>query len=68
MDALTQTPTRVSDECYQELRRWFSEPQLVELVSAIAWEQYRARFNRAFDVGAEGFSAGAYCPLPVVKE
>jgi hypothetical protein len=34
---------------------------LVELVSAIAWENYRARFDHAFGVEAEGFSDGAHC-------
>ena len=38
--------------------------QLVELATAIAWENYRARFNRTFAIGAEGFSKGAFCPLP----
>ena len=30
----------------------------------IAWENFRARFNRGFDVANQGFSAGAYCALP----
>ncbi len=38
--------------------------QLVELTAAIAWENYRARFDHAFGIEAQGFSAGAYCPLP----
>jgi alkylhydroperoxidase family enzyme len=65
VDALTATPARVDDALYAELRRHFDERQLVELASAIAWENYRARFNRVFEVEAEGFSAGAYCPLPL---
>jgi hypothetical protein len=31
---------------------------------AIAWENHRARFNRVFGVLAEGFSEGAFCPMP----
>jgi hypothetical protein len=38
---------------------------MVELTSAIAWENYRARFDHAFGCDAEGFSEGAFCPLPV---
>jgi hypothetical protein len=34
------------------------------LVAAIAWENYRSRFNRAFDVRAVGYSHGAFCALP----
>ena len=49
---------------FAELRREFSEPQLVELASAIAWENHRARFNRTFGIGSEGFSEGDFCPMP----
>lgn len=35
-----------------------------ELTSAIAWENYRARNNHALGVESEGFSKGAFCPLP----
>jgi alkylhydroperoxidase family enzyme len=62
--ALTRTPAAVDDALFAELRQQFSEPQLTELTTAIAWENYRSRFNRAFAVGAEGFSEGAFCPLP----
>jgi alkylhydroperoxidase family enzyme len=60
----TQTPVEVSDELFAELRRHFDERQLVELTSAIAWENYRARFDHAFGIEAEGYSEGAFCPLP----
>ncbi len=62
--ALTRTPTEVPDELFEELRKDFDEPQLVELTGAIAWENYRARFNCAFRIESQGFSEGAYCPLP----
>jgi alkylhydroperoxidase family enzyme len=62
--ALTRTPATVDDTLFAALRREFSEPQLVELATAIAWENYRARFNRTFAIAAEGFSQGAFCPLP----
>ncbi len=62
--ALTRTPTDVSDELFARLRDAFSERQLVELSSAVAWENYRARFNRTFAIDAEGFSQGQFCPLP----
>jgi alkylhydroperoxidase family enzyme len=62
--ALTRTPASVDDRLFAGLRAQFSEPQLVELATAIAWENYRARFNRTFGILAEGFSEGAFCPLP----
>jgi alkylhydroperoxidase family enzyme len=61
---MTRTPAAVDDKLFAALRREFSEPQLVELVTAIAWENYRSRFNRAFGVLTEGFCDGAFCPLP----
>ena len=62
--AMTRTPADVADELFASLRRHFSPPQLVELTTTIAQENFRARFNRPFNVGAAGFSEGAFCPLP----
>lgn len=62
--AMTRTPVEVTDELFAELAQHWSPQQIVELTSAIAWENFRARFNRAFDVEAEGFSEGAVCPIP----
>ena len=61
---MTKTPVEVPDALFDELSRQFDEAQLVELTAAIAWENYRARFDHAFAIGAQGFSEGAYCPLP----
>ncbi len=63
-DELTRTPVEVPDELFARLRAHFSEAQLVELTSAIAWENFRARFNHAFGAESEGFDQGAYCALP----
>ena len=62
--AMTQTPVEVPDELFAGLRQQFEPRQMVELSSAIAWENYRARFDHAFGIEAEGFSAGAVCALP----
>ena len=61
---MTKTPVDVPEELFAALRRHFDEAQLVELTAAVAWENYRARFNHALLIEAEGFSEGAYCPLP----
>lgn len=65
---LTSTPAGVSDELFGALKRHFDEGQLVELTSSIAWENYRARFNRGFEIGPDGFSEGSYCALPERRE
>lgn len=62
--ALCATPVSVPDALYEALRRELDEAQVVELTAAVAWENYRARFNRAFQIPAQGFSEGAVCALP----
>ena len=62
---MTQTPVEVSDALFARLREKFTEAQLVELTSAIAWENYRARYDHAFGIEAENFTDGAVCALPV---
>ena len=62
--ALTTTPDSATDEMVADLRKRLDVKQLVELTTMIAWENFRARFNRGFDVAAQGFSEGASCPLP----
>ena len=53
-DAMADTPSNVSDDLYAELRRHFSEEQLIELAATAALENYRARYNRVFDVRSDG--------------
>jgi alkylhydroperoxidase family enzyme len=62
--AMTETPVEVPDELFTELRKHFSPQQMVELTSAIAWENYRARFDHAFGIEDAGFAAGAVCAVP----
>ncbi len=62
--AMTATPVEVSDALFAELRTHFDARQIVELTSCIAWENYRARFDHALDIGSAGFSEGAFCALP----
>ena len=52
-DAMAATPSNVSDDLYARLRQQFSEEQLLQLGGQIAFENYRARLNRIFDVGSD---------------
>ena len=61
---MVRVPVEVSPELMDKLRKHFDEPQLVELAAAIAWENYRARFNRVFGVRSAGFCEGDFCALP----
>jgi AhpD family alkylhydroperoxidase len=62
-EAMTRTPVEVSDELVAELREFLDDAQLVELTSVIALENYRARFNWAMGLEAQGFAEGAACPV-----
>ena len=53
-DAMVATPSNISDELYSRLRKEFSEEQLLQLGGQIAFENFRARLNRVFDVGSDG--------------
>ena len=59
-DALADTPANVSDELYAELRKHFSEEQLIEFAADAGQENFRARANRVFDVGSDSL----YCAIP----
>lgn len=65
--AMTETPVEVPDELFTQLRVHFDEKQIVELTSAIVWENYRSRFNHALAVESEGFSEGAVCAVPLTQ-
>jgi alkylhydroperoxidase family enzyme len=59
-DAMTDTPANISDDLYARLRKQFSEEQLMHLGAQIAFENYRARWNRIFDVESDNL----YTPQP----
>ena len=52
VDAMVTAPANISDDLYARLRQQFSEEQLMQLSAQIAFENYRARWNRVFDVGS----------------
>ena len=52
-DAMVSAPSNISDDLYARLRNRFSEEQLLELSAQIAFENFRARLNRVFDVGSD---------------
>ncbi len=52
-DAMVTAPSNISDDLYSRLCAQFSEEQLMELSAQIAFENFRARLNRVFDVGSD---------------
>ncbi|MBW2415947.1 MAG: carboxymuconolactone decarboxylase family protein [Deltaproteobacteria bacterium] len=61
---MTRTPLDVPEALIEELSKAFDEGQIVELTTAIAWENFRARFNHSLGIEPGGFTEGAFCPLP----
>jgi AhpD family alkylhydroperoxidase len=62
--AMTRTPVEVDDDLFARLREHFDERAIAQLTAAIAWENFRGRFNHALGIGAQGFSEGAFCAVP----
>ena len=52
-DAMADTPSNISDNLYSRLHAKFSDEQLLQLSAQLAFENYRARMNRVFDVGSD---------------
>jgi len=67
--AMTQTPVEVPDELFAGLRQRFDPRQMVELTSAIAWENYRARSTTrlASRPRASRQAPFALCPLGLLR-
>jgi alkylhydroperoxidase family enzyme len=52
---VTYTDRQVDDALFAEVKKYFTEPQIVELTAAIALENFRSKFNPALGVEAQGF-------------
>ena len=46
----------VSDECFERLRRQFSEPEVVELTFIVGFQTFASKFAKAFALSPQGFS------------
>ncbi|MDU0290743.1 carboxymuconolactone decarboxylase family protein [Saccharothrix longispora] len=65
VEAMTATPTAVTDEQVAELDARLGHRGLVELTYLIALENQRARFNSALGITDQGFTSGAACRVPM---
>ena len=61
-ERITHTDQQVDDAFFAELKKQFTEPQLVELTAAIAFENFRSKFNPTLGVESQGF-----CVVPSRK-
>jgi len=58
-ERMTYTGQKIDDALFGRLKAHLSEPQIVELLAAIALENFRSKFNPALGVESQGF-----CLLP----
>ncbi len=61
-EMVTISPNDISDEQFAELRRHFNDREIMELTVQAAFENFRARVNRALRIEDDGFAK-----LPVEK-
>jgi alkylhydroperoxidase family enzyme len=52
-DAMTITGREVSDELFEQLRKFYDDDALVELTEIIAWENASSKFNRALRIRSQ---------------
>lgn len=54
-EAMTISGTEVTDEIYDQLSAHYSEEEIVELTTLIAFQNMTSKFNAALDIPAQGF-------------
>ncbi|WP_289294564.1 hypothetical protein [uncultured Reyranella sp.] len=54
-ERITYTDRKVDDALVEQLKRHYTEAQIVELTAAIAMENFRSKFNPALGIEAQGF-------------
>lgn len=54
-ERITYTDQQVDDAFFAELKKHFTEAQIVELTAAVALENFRSKFNPTLGVEAQGF-------------
>lgn len=54
-ECITYTDRQVDDALFVELKKHFTEAQIVELTAAVAFENFRSKFNPTLGVEAQGF-------------
>lgn len=54
-EAITYTDRKVDDALFAEVKKHFTEAQIVELTAVVALENFRSKFNPTLGVEAQGF-------------
>ena len=62
-ERITYTDQKVDNDLVDQLKRHFTDAQIVELTAAIAMENFRSKFNPPLGIEAQGF-----CLIPKKPE
>jgi alkylhydroperoxidase family enzyme len=54
-ECITYTDRRVDDALFAEVKKHFTEAQIVELTAIVALENFRSKFNPPLGIEAQGF-------------
>jgi alkylhydroperoxidase family enzyme len=54
-ERITYTDQKVDDALFARLKQHYTEPQIVELTAAVAFENFRSKFNPPLGIEAQGF-------------
>ena len=60
-ERVTYSDQKVDDAFFAEVKKHFTEAQIVELTFAVALENFRSKFNPTLGVEAQGFCVGRIC-------
>jgi alkylhydroperoxidase family enzyme len=63
-EMVTISPNDIGEEQFAELRRHFTDREVVELTLQAAFENFRARANRSLRIEADGFARVPVEKLP----
>lgn len=58
-ERMTITGQSVDEALFAALKQHYAEAQIVELTAAVAFENFRSKFNPPLGIEAQGF-----CPMP----
>jgi alkylhydroperoxidase family enzyme len=61
-ERITYTDQQVDDALFARLKQHYTEAQIVELTAAVAFENFRSKFNPPLGIEAQGF-----CMVPKRK-
>ena len=63
-EMVTISPNDISEAQFAELRRHFTDREIVELTAQAAFENFRARVNRSLRIDDDGFAKMSVHELP----